>query len=36
MAEDDSTDVSHPAEPPRNIPHQATGSVEKTADTHKV
>jgi sec-independent protein translocase protein TatA len=36
MSEDDSTDVSHPAEPPRNIPHQAGSPAEKTPDTHKV
>ena len=36
MAEEDSTDVSHPVDPPRNIPHQAGAAVEKTADTHKV
>ncbi|MBV8851155.1 MAG: twin-arginine translocase TatA/TatE family subunit [Methylobacteriaceae bacterium] len=36
MAEDDSTDVSHPVDPPRNIPHQAGSPVEKTADTRKV
>ena len=36
MAEEDTTDVSHPVEPPRNIPHQTGSPVEKTADTHKV
>ena len=36
MAEDDSADVSHPVDPPRNIPHQGGSPVEKTADTHKV
>jgi sec-independent protein translocase protein TatA len=39
MSEDDTppaTDVSHPAEPPRNIPHAAATSAEKTPDAHKV
>jgi sec-independent protein translocase protein TatA len=36
MSEDDSTDVSHPVDPPRNIPHQAGSPAEKTPDTHKV
>ena len=39
MAEEDTppaTDVSHPAEPPRNIPHQTTAPAEKTPDAHKV
>jgi sec-independent protein translocase protein TatA len=36
MSEEDPTDVSHPADPPRNIPHQAGAPVEKTAETRKV
>jgi sec-independent protein translocase protein TatA len=35
MSEEDTTDVSHPVDPPRNIPHQASSPVEKTADTNK-
>jgi sec-independent protein translocase protein TatA len=39
MAEEDTppaTDVSHPVEPPRNIPHQAGAPAEKAPDPHKV
>jgi sec-independent protein translocase protein TatA len=36
MSEEDSTDVSHPVDPPRTLPNQPPRPVENAADTRKV